>query len=306
MSNENSKKIKIVTHSGTFHTDEVFACAILSLVYEGNVEVVRSRDPEVWTTGDFVVDVGYIYDVATHRFDHHQEGGAGARVNGIPYSSLGLVWKEYGEKLTGDKISAERVDEKLVQPVDAADCGIDSFTLTELGVFPYILHSVVSSFRPTWKEERDGAMTFDEGFARVLEVAKQIILREIIIAKDQREGEQIVTEIYKNTEDKRLIIVDGHYPWDFILTQYTEPLFVVNPDRGTSGKWKVKRVLKNIGSFEARKDLPLAWAGKSGDELAEITGVPDALFCHNKRFIAVAGSMEGALALAKLALNSDK
>jgi len=302
MNDANTKKLKIVTHSGNFHTDEVFACAVLSLVHEGNVETVRSRDPLVWATGDYVVDVGGVYDVATGRYDHHQVGGAGARANGIPYSSIGIVWKEFGEVLCGDAQSAQRIDEKLVQPVDMADNGVDSFKLTEQGVFPYLLHHVVTAFRPTWKEEQDGVMTFDEGFARAVEIAKQIIVREIRLAKDQREGENIVTDIYHNTEDKRIIVIEGQYPWEWILTQFPEPLYIVKPDHENGGKWKVKTVRNSVDSFESRKDLPEAWAGKRDEEFVAITGVPDAFFCHNKRFIAGAGSKEGALALAKLAL----
>lgn len=304
MNDANTKKLKIVTHSGSFHTDEVFACAILSLLHGGNVEIVRSRDKDVWATGDYVVDVGYVYDPIAKRFDHHQEGGAGARENGIPYSALGLVWKEYGEKLTGDKITADRIDKKLVQPVDAADCGIDTFNLTELGVFPYILHHVVSSFRPTWKEESEGIATFDEGFKRAILVAKDVLLREIIIARDNQEGAQYVEDVYKNTEDKRLIIVEGQQPWEEVLTKYPEPFFVVKPDR-SSTRWKVRTVRIHHESFASRKDFPKGWAGKKGEELAHISGVPDAIFCHNSgSFIVTAGSKEGALALAQLALNA--
>ncbi|MEK7088001.1 MAG: MYG1 family protein, partial [Patescibacteria group bacterium] len=40
-------------------------------------------------------------------------------------------------------------------------------------------------------------------------------------------------------------------------------------------------------------------------KLAEVTGVPDAVFAHRNRFMAVARSKEGAIALAKLALQSS-
>ena len=44
----NSKTLKkIVTHSGNFHTDEVFACATLSILNKGNIEIARSRDGEL-------------------------------------------------------------------------------------------------------------------------------------------------------------------------------------------------------------------------------------------------------------------
>jgi uncharacterized UPF0160 family protein len=56
-------------------------------------------------------------------------------------------------------------------------------------------------------------------------------------------------------------------------------------------------------SFDARADLPASWAGLRDAELAAVTGVPDARFCHNGRFIAAAKSYDGALAMAKLALH---
>ena len=57
-------------------------------------------------------------------------------------------------------------------------------------------------------------------------------------------------------------------------------------------------------SFVCRKDLPESWAGKTDEKLAEITGVKDSVFCHTKRFMCVAKSKEGAIELAKIAINS--
>lgn len=291
---------KIVTHSGNFHTDEVFACAVLSILHDGAIEVVRSRDADVWVTGDYVVDVGGVYDAEKGRFDHHQEGGAGARQNGVPYSSLGLVWKHYGEKVCGSAEAARLIDEKLVQPVDAADNGIDAYRVVG-HTAPYVLQSVIGTFRPTWKEKN---RTYDIGFTEALAFARTVMLREIQIARDTVEGERVVLEAYHNTQDKRLIVLADHHPWEMILTKYPEPLYVVKPDH-QEGKWKVMAVRVNEHTFQNRRSLPVSWAGKTGTELAHVSGVDDARFCHNKRFIAVAGSKEGALALAHIALNSE-
>ncbi|HBB43818.1 MAG: Metal-dependent protein hydrolase [Parcubacteria group bacterium GW2011_GWA1_44_13] len=300
----NERSMKIITHSGNFHTDEVFACAVLSLLNDGNIEVIRSRDSEVWATGDYVVDVGGEYDSARGRFDHHQEGGAGVRPNGIPYSSFGLVWKEFGENLCGNREAARRIDEKMVQPIDAADCGIDSFILTGKNIFPYLFHHLVASFRPTWKEELNHSTTYDEGFARAFDIATEVLKREIITAQDYEEGARVAEDAYQKAEDKRVVIVDGQYPWEEVLNKHPEPIFVVKPDK-TEPRWKVRTVRLHHESFKARKDFPKAWAGKNGEEFARVTGVPDAIFCHNSgTYIVVAGSKEGALALAKLAVDA--
>ena len=75
---ESDKKIIVATHNGSFHTDDVFAVASLSLAFSNEgLQVVRTRDQEVIKSADIVVDVGRIHDVDKNRFDHHQEGGAG-------------------------------------------------------------------------------------------------------------------------------------------------------------------------------------------------------------------------------------
>src|SRR5690606_7569866 len=92
-------KKTIVTHNGSFHADDIFACATLTLHLEQQgkgYKIIRTRDESRIDSADFVVDVGGIYDEKTNRFDHHQPGGAGSRDNGVPYAAFGLVWKHYG------------------------------------------------------------------------------------------------------------------------------------------------------------------------------------------------------------------
>jgi hypothetical protein len=62
------KPVKIATHSGSFHCDEALGCYLLRLTPEfAEGEIVRSRDPEVLKECDVVIDVGGVYDPATHR-----------------------------------------------------------------------------------------------------------------------------------------------------------------------------------------------------------------------------------------------
>ena len=79
-----------------------------------------------------------------------------------------------------------------------------------------------------------------------------------------------------------------------------QALFVIYPKRQGFG---LETVPRELGSFDNRRDLPAAWAGLAGDELVAATGVPDALFCHAKRFLVVARSREGIGRLAALALS---
>ena len=65
--------VKIGTHSGTFHCDEILACYMLKLLPEyQHATIVRTRDSESLNQCDIVVDVGSVYDHSKRRYDHHQ------------------------------------------------------------------------------------------------------------------------------------------------------------------------------------------------------------------------------------------
>ena len=64
----------------------------------------------------------------------------------------------------------------------------------------------------------------------------------------------------------------------------------------------LQAVPRELGAFANRKDLPAEWAGRSGADLAAVTGVDDAVFCHAARFYASARSREGITALVERAL----
>ncbi len=295
--------LRIVTHNGDFHTDDVFATAIVILALgEGKkIDIVRTRDEEEIARADVVLDVGGVYDEQTRRFDHHQEGGAGARANGIPFASVGLVWKAFGVQLSGNDDVAARIDTRLIMPIDANDNGVNIYDSLVDDVLPYTLQDLISVFRATWKEDSVGIN--DSAFLELVEYAQKIITREILVATHAQEAEHLVEADYERAEDKRLVVLSAKYPWNDVLMRHPEPLYVVYQD-DVSDSWRLKCVRAEGEVFKNRKSLPQAWAGKRGEDLARVTGVPDARFCHNKCFLATASSKEGALALARIALEN--
>ncbi|MCR4284078.1 MAG: MYG1 family protein [Parcubacteria group bacterium] len=305
MNNKNNFMIKIITHNGKFHSDDVFAVATLGLVLgDEPFEVLRTRDLEIIKSGDYVLDIGGEYDEGNNKFDHHQIGGAGERENGIPYASFGLVWKKFGAGLCGSPEVASHIDENLAQVVDAEDNGVD---LVKEYVFPdvygYTITGVVNMFRPTLKEKD---ISFDEKFLEAVSLARQIIEREIKITQDQVESEIKIKEAYNMSEDKQLVVFneDGDYGRENVvrvLLEYPEPLYAVLY-RSDVSNWQVVAINKDKKTFETRKPIPDKWRGLRGEELAEATGVPDAIFCHRGGFMCVSGSKEGAIKFAKLAM----
>lgn len=289
--------MKLVTHAGSFHLDDLFAVATIKLLHD-DIDIVRSRDPKDLEGAHFVIDVGDIYDPKTGRFDHHQKGGAGVRENGVPYASFGLVWKEFGEQVcNNDPRVADLVDKKMVQPIDAADNGYNMYRETKKGLSPYLLDNAFKALTPTWRDKE----TVDETFFNLLPLAQQILIREIKKAQYFFEDTEIVKQSYKDAEDKRIIVLEHPMAWKSVISRKKEPIYVIHPNQMT-GEWIVACVRKSPRSHENRKLLPQSWAGKRGAILEEVTGIKGAESCHNKRFIATAWSKEAAVEMAKQAL----
>lgn len=288
------KKKILVTHDSTFHADDIFATAVFLIAFHGNVKVIRTRDESIINSADFVYDVGGVYDPSKGRFDHHQTSGAGERDNGVPYASFGLVWKTYGEDVCGSKEVADRIERRLVEPVDANDNGVNIFE-NKYDTAPYTIQDFFYAYRPSFTEEQD----FDFIFMKMVYLAKDLLNREIIRTRDALEAESLIDKAYNEATDKRIIYLDGNYPWSEAILKYSEPLYVIYLK---SDRWRVEAVRKDSHAFDTRKPFPSSWAGLRDLDLAKVTGVDDALFCHRGLFLAVAKSKEGAIILAQKAL----
>jgi len=295
--------MRVATHNGSFHADDVFAVAALRLLHGDAVEVVRTRDPELLAAADVRVDVGLRDDPSTGDFDHHQRGGAGERPNGIRYASFGLVWKAFGAEICGSEEIAADLDLLIVQGIDANDVGQTIVEPLVDSVTPLTVSYAAGMFNPNWDQETTAAAK-DAAFAEAVAFAEGILSRAIAAAQAQARAAELVRSAIARAEDPRLIELDRGMPWHReLVANAPEALFVVYP---REEDWGLQAVPRTLGEFTNRKDLPAAWAGMTDADLAAVTGVPDARFCHAGRFMAVAGSRDGALALARQALaNAD-
>ncbi len=284
----------IVTHSGSFHTDDVYAIATL-LIRFGSDEcaIVRSRDEEVIKNADIVVDVGGDYDPARSRFDHHQIG-APQRDNGIPYAAFGLVWKEFGPIITGDKEVSETIDRVLAQPIDAGDNGVSLYTLIDANVTPYELYQIIGSFAPVWQSGGDK----DQAFLEAVDLARAHLLRVVAHEQSAAAMRNYVAEGYAAAAEKKVLIFE--IPVSALpLIEYQDVSAVVCPDNSEADShWTATAVRKDRSSFASRVLFPESWRGLRDQELAAASGVPDAVFCHKSGFLFVARGKEGALKAA--------
>ncbi len=290
------KKIKVAVHSGNFHADDIFSVAVLSLSLGYVPTIIRTRDMEKIRKADYILDVGGVNDPKLNSFDHHQIGGAGLRPNGIPYATFGLVWKEFGEKISGSKEVAEIIEKKLVIAVDADDNAMEACGNFLCEARPYTISDYIIYKNSTCEIKKQ-----DKVFRKLVDLARDIIKMEIKIAENFLIDHRKVEEAYQNSKDKKLIILDQDYDWNGILSDHSEPLFVIKPDSKINA-WKIYAVKVKGERFKNRVDLPLSWASKKDQEFVNITGVIDAIYCHHQRYMAIAKSKEGAIKLAELAL----
>lgn len=285
----------IGTHHGRFHADEVFAVAILQLM-DPAAEWIRSRNMQVLSKCDIIVDVG------GGKYDHHTTDKQ-YRENGIPYASAGLIWRDFGEQVARvfgmeeNETSAivSGVDERLIQGIDAEDNGFHLEKDARLKA----VSEIIGSFNPTWNSSGDENAAFNEAVI----IAAKILGNQIRSAKSRMDAVQIVEQAFSSRIHKEILVLQTFCPWTetlLNLDKNEEVLFVTFPDK--SGEFRIQVVPRTIGSFEARKPLPEAWAGKEHEALGQIVGIDDAVFCHPARFIAGAVSKESIQKMANLAL----
>lgn len=300
--------MRVVTHDGIFHADDVFAAATLLIAHAGNVRIHRTRDPRRLAAADLAFDVG------GGAYDHHQPGGNGQRPNGIPYASFGLVWRDYGTRavrqalpsghaLDDDQAAevAAEVDRLLVQPVDAADNGVALHTGEPAfdGVRGVSVSTVISWMNPGDDAHGLGVLVENDAWWSAVGVARTILDRAIAVAAATVGGRRVLRDAIAAAAGGPVVVLPRYVPdWQAALCA-TDAQYVVYPSAGT---WRVQGVPAAYGRPEVRRPLPAAWAGLDGAELAALTGVADATFAHRGRFIAGAQSQAGAEALAALAL----
>ncbi|AHJ64005.1 MYG1 protein [Granulibacter bethesdensis] len=304
----------LITHSGKFHCDEVFAYAVLrfalGLSSPGEDHVLlRTRKPELIETGDIVFDVGLISDPSNNRFDHHQIG-APTREDGTPFSSAGLVWQIYGERAVASLLApqdaafapaiATALDGKLVKRIDEIDNGVSASGPVVRNSLD--LAALVGDFNPPWDSpDANGPTAGDDAFQHATAMVAGVLARQVDIQRSKLQAEALVLAAHAAADDKRLLVLETGMPWKNVVFSHDLPvLLAVSP--ASNGNWMVDTVPPEPGSFAQRLPLPESWAGLQGADLAAVSGVADAVFVHVRRFVGGAKTREGAIALAHKAL----
>ena len=292
----NTNKIIIGTHNGIFHQDDVVAVALLSILHGNNITVKRTRDVNILSTCDYVVDVG------GGELDHHLPGGNGVRENNIPYASAGLVWKKYSYDILKafdcpDKLIyevAKKVDKNIIEDVDKIDNG-----RLATSVFDFILLYI-----PNWNEDFS---KIDNHFNKILTLTVKILSMAIKKEIANTASDNLIIDLLNNHPHRSHIleIPNQYIDWKpQIIEHNTFPLtsidFVVFPY--PIGGYAAQSVPPSHDKpFEQRIPFPREWAGLT-TTLPEVSGIKTATFCHNNLFFVRAETKEDVYKLCEIAI----
>ena len=296
----NIKEAKYITHAGTMHADEVFATAFLDL-YNKDIEVMRVSEVEKAKIRKDAI----VYDIGRGKFDHHQED-AKVRENGIKYSSLGLLFEEFGKDyLKQEKI--EDIDEvyigmekELIEAIDAIDNGV----FPEI-IAPYkvkTISDIIKLFNPSFgSNEKE-----EEQFIKAVEVAKQIWQETLYSVIGKVNAKKIVLEKIKN-EKKDYLELEEYLPYEETLLKTEEGdhlLFVMYPSN--RGGYGIKTIKKSLEDKTDRMLFPESWAGLENKELEKVSNIKDISFCHSGRFLVTCKTKEAAYQVLDQLLSTKK
>jgi uncharacterized UPF0160 family protein len=286
-------KRSVGTHDGSFHADEVTACALLIVFGLADEDkIVRSREPKALQACEFVCDVGGVYDPAAKRFDHHQADYTG------DLSSAGMVLRYLKETQTLDEATFDFLNISFVQGVDAHDNGR---VTSEPGTCTF--SQVVSNFVPPVYDPpaEEQTQAFFEALRFVIGHVHRLLERYRYILACQE-------KVLESMEKKELFLYfDKAMPWmDVFFERGGEKhpaLFVVMP----SGKhWKLRGIPPSVEEkMKVRRPMPLAWAGLLDEDLKRASGIPGAIFCHKGRFISVWETKEDAFKALNYVLKGE-
>ncbi|XP_020285841.1 UPF0160 protein MYG1, mitochondrial [Pseudomyrmex gracilis] len=327
--------VKIGTHDGTFHCDEVLACAILKLLPQyKDASIVRSRNQSVLDSCDIVVDVGGEYNPSRHRYDHHMRDfreSVSTVIKKKPgyhwtikLSSAGLIYCHFGHdilrsvlpEVTEDRVIEEvfrKVYDSLIKEIDAIDNGIPMYDAEPIYRIVTDLSARVSRLNPQWNN-RD-TVNVDERFEKAMALALEEFLEFVHYSKNVwLPARDVVRNAIKNRfnvdPSGEIIELSQMAPWKEHLSQLEREMKVSPPIKYTifesDNAYRVQCVPVTPGSFVCRMFLPEKWGGLKEDELVKACGIEGAIFVHSVRFIGGNKSRNGALAMARKALEIGK
>lgn len=227
------------------------------------------------------------------------------------------VLKSLGSNENEDEkvdIFYEQIYRKFVKEIDGVDNGV---TICENP--KYEIHTGISArvgkFNLEWNDEQTDEKFFD----RFLQAIDYIREEFVSIIKNLNDVWWPSRDIVKNAIKNRFEIDESGAIVELkseIVPPYLKHLFMLEKDLGIEGEikyaifkdkdvYRVRAIPIHDDSFILRKPLVEKWRGLRDQELSDLAGIPDCIFCHATGFIGGTKTRESALQMAKLSLQAS-
>ncbi len=280
------------THDGTFHADEVTACALLLLFHRIEPsQIIRSRDVKQIEVCEYICDVGGVYNPLKKRFDHHQIQYKGN------LSSAGMILLYLKEQGDLSEREYEYFAQNIVIGIDAIDNG---YSLPiGFSTFSHVI-SLYNPYTCDASKQRE-----DEAFFEAVQFALSHLQRMQNRFYFMLACEKEVAEVMKR--DQQCLFFEEEIPWQegfFASGGEKHPAYFLIMPAGPH--WKLRGIPPDSHHrMEVRIPLPQEWAGLLDRDLQRVSGISGAIFCHKGRFVSVWETKQDAIKALEYVLDRE-
>ena len=312
--------MRIITHNGSFHADELVAIAILR-AFTPNwymADIVRTRDKEIIAEGkkdrdNIIIDVGGEYNLEYKMFDHHQNDPHLTKPNGDLYASAGLVWDGLKNQGIYDQTEewqvAKRKIDDFVENVDRSDNGVKvagwSFSMSvhkcnpvDTADFDERFNTLVSILTDILSLVSVGEI---DDIAHAFEYHPTVQKWTSEFTGALEDSERRIRKVMQTATD--LLVLDRYEPALLEIAHEAPESVKFSVYPNPASEWMIQQIPVAPKSFEGRLKFPEKWWSLRDSELESETGVPGSIFVHKFGFIGANKTSEGAVAMAKLAIS---
>jgi len=315
--------MNIVTHSGEFHTDEVYATALLTYLF--NIEdenITRTRDPVIINNSEdnentIIIDVGRKYNPDKLFFDHHQTefNDSFSEDYNIPLSSCGLIWKHYGQdivqtyldrnNLSKDEFVIEDIYQqfykRVVLSIDANDNGVKQLKHPEKVRYNFKYNPTLTEMVSLFNSNNDDDEKQMTQFLKARDLCSQMFQNQIgsIVSKyfEYQEGLDEFRKVLDESRNLEYMYFDNdNIYYDMYLNEFDkEKRYKFFICKRSNNNYRIYTRRKNSYSFE--KVAPII----SEDHAKELVG-NDLVFVHKALFIGGCKTLETARKVVEASL----
>ncbi|KAI9455862.1 GAMM1 protein [Russula earlei] len=257
---------------------------------------------------------------------------------GLIYKHFGKEIISNQLQLTPDDTRVEKLWLKLyrefIEALDGIDNGISQYADDIQPKYRNRtdLSSRVGWLNPAWNEPFDSRVV-DAQFLKASQLAGEEFLGRLnYYGRSWLPARDLVFDALSrraNVDSSgRIILFDQYAPWkacpvflssvdgrltakqehlfeleqELAVPPHAQPFYVVYPDEAANN-WRIQAVPVSAESFESRRALPEPWRGVRDEVLSRLTGIEGCIFVHASGFIGGNKTKDGALEMAKTALD---